>query len=64
MCVCNTENENCMYGACTSCPGEETLQVLLQNELVHMRMEYKQWVMTTLLTIRQQSDKLNEKPCI
>jgi hypothetical protein len=39
VCVCNTENENCMYGVCTSCPGAETLEVLLQNEL-DMTVEY------------------------
>jgi hypothetical protein len=39
MCLCNTENENCMYGVCTSCPSAETLGVLLQNELDDSRVQ-------------------------
>jgi hypothetical protein len=43
MCMCNTENEKCMYGVCTSCPGIETQKVSLQSELDDMTTEYKQW---------------------
>jgi hypothetical protein len=52
-----------MYGVCTSCPGAETLEVLLQNELDDMTIEYYQWVVTdraTLTTVVQQSDKFIE----
>jgi hypothetical protein len=48
---------------CTSCPGAETLEVLLRNELDDMTVEYKQWVVTdgaTLMTVTQQSDELIE----
>jgi hypothetical protein len=47
-----------MYGVCTSCPGAETLKVLLHNELDDMKMEYKQCIMThraTLMTVTQQN---------
>jgi hypothetical protein len=50
--VCNTENENCMFGVCASCPGAETLKVLLQNELDDITVEYKQWVVTDRATHR------------
>jgi hypothetical protein len=52
-----------MCGASTSCPGAETLEILLHNELEGMRIEYKQWVMTdkaTLITVTQQCDELIE----
>jgi hypothetical protein len=52
--MCSTENENCMCGICTSCPGAETLKVLLQNELDDMTVGYKQWVVknrATLMTV-------------
>jgi hypothetical protein len=52
-----------MYGVCTSCPGAETLKVLIQNELDGMTIEYKQWVVTdraTLMTLRQQSEEIIE----
>jgi hypothetical protein len=39
MCVCNSENEDCMYGVCTSCLGLETQSM---NELDDMKTEYKQ----------------------
>jgi hypothetical protein len=35
-----------VYGVCTSCPGAETLEVLLENEFDDMTIEYKQWVVT------------------
>jgi hypothetical protein len=63
VCVCNTENENCIYSVCTSRPGAETLEILLQNELDDMTIEYKQWVVTdraTPMIVTQQSDKLIE----
>jgi hypothetical protein len=49
--ACNTENENCMYGLCTSCPGAETLKVLFQNELDDITVAYKQWVVTDRATL-------------
>jgi hypothetical protein len=61
--VCNTENENCIYGVCISCPSAEILEVLFQNELDDMTVEYKQWVVTdraTLMAVTQQSDKFIE----
>jgi hypothetical protein len=33
VCVCNTKNENHMYGVCASCPGPEMLLVLLRIHL-------------------------------
>jgi hypothetical protein len=49
--LCNTDNENCMYGVRTSCPSAETLEVLLHNELDDMTTEYKHWVMTDRATL-------------
>jgi hypothetical protein len=52
-----------LHGVCTSCPGAETLKVLLQNELDEMTIQYKQWVVTdraTLMTVTQQSDEFIE----
>jgi hypothetical protein len=60
-CVCSTKN--CTCGVYTSCPGAETLEVLLHSDLDDMKMEYKQWVVTdgaTLMTAKQQSDKFIE----
>jgi hypothetical protein len=54
-----------MYGVCTSCSGAEKLEVLLQNELDDMTIEYKQWVVTdraTLMTLTQQSIRFIENP--
>jgi hypothetical protein len=51
-----------MYGVCTLCPGAESLEVLLQNELDDITIEYKEWVATdraTLMT-ETQSDELIE----
>jgi hypothetical protein len=61
--VCNTENENCTYVVCTSCPGAENLEVLLHNELDDMTIKYKQRVVTdtaTLMTVTQQCGKFIE----
>jgi Fe-S cluster biogenesis protein NfuA len=63
VCVCNTEIENYMYGACTSCPSAETSEVLLHNELDDKIIEYKQWVVqdkANLMNATQKSDKLTE----
>jgi hypothetical protein len=44
--VCNTENDNCVYKVCSLYPGAGKLNVLLQNELHVMTIEYKQCVVT------------------
>jgi hypothetical protein len=52
ICVCahNTKKNNCTYGMYTSCPGAETPEVLLHNELDDMTIAYKQWVTTDQLS--------------
>jgi hypothetical protein len=52
-----------MDGVYISCPGAQTLILLLQKELGDMTVEYKQWVVTdraTLMTVIQQSDRFIE----
>jgi hypothetical protein len=52
-----------MYGVCTSCPGAETVEALLQNELDVMIIQYKQWAVTDIasfMTVTQQSDEFIE----
>jgi hypothetical protein len=48
---------------CTLCPGAETVEVLLQNEVDDSTIEYKLWVETdraTLTTVAQQCGEVIE----
>jgi hypothetical protein len=52
-----------VHGVCASCPGEETLELLLQNELDDMPTQYKQQTVTdraTLITVMQQPNESTE----
>jgi len=48
--VCSTENEDCMFDKCTSCPGPDLLKDILQNELEELELPdeitFKQWIST------------------
>jgi hypothetical protein len=52
-----------MQGVCTSCPGAETIDLLVQSRLDVVTIQYKQWAVTdraALMTVTQLSEKLLE----
>lgn len=46
--VCDIDNKNCMLHKCSECPGPETLQDVLMNEIDNLSDEIscQQWVQT------------------
>jgi hypothetical protein len=63
VCMCNIENENCIYGVCTSYGGTKTLKVLVHNELYcdnRVQTVGSDRQSNFHMTMTQQSDELIE----